>query len=90
MQRIAAPPQLLFVVEGVYIQQGAREPQSTTPDGRGGGGCSLITESRRSRPRNLGRAGRRRRGAQEDAVAFYVRLGPLAVLQAVALSARSS
>jgi hypothetical protein len=26
-----------FVVEGVYIQQGARAPQSTTPEGRGGG-----------------------------------------------------
>jgi hypothetical protein len=24
-------------LEGVYIQQGAREPQSITPEGRGGG-----------------------------------------------------
>jgi hypothetical protein len=34
---LSPPP--FFVMEGVYIQQGAREPQSTTPEGRGGGGA---------------------------------------------------
>jgi hypothetical protein len=35
--------ELFVVVEGVYIHQGAREPQSITPEGRGGRG--LITEA---------------------------------------------
>ena len=61
---------------GLY-SNGAREPQSTTPEGRGGEGDPPPPNnrfhpnrcrSRLSRPRNLGRTGRRRRGAQEDAV----------------------
>jgi hypothetical protein len=55
-------------LEGLYTARRKRTPEHN-PRGQGGGGSPLPNNrSRRSRPRNLGRTGRRGRGAQEDAV----------------------
>jgi hypothetical protein len=69
-----------FLKRGVYIQQGRKRTSEHHPRGKGGGGGAISNRghrnrfrctcrrSRRSYARNLGRAGRRGRGTQEDAV----------------------
>jgi hypothetical protein len=84
VEHTSAHVRLFVVVEGFYILYTARRKRTSEhhPRGKGEGEeppppssrsnpnrlRRLSRRSRRSRPRNLGRTGRRRRGAHEDAM----------------------